>query len=140
MPSWADQLLPQLLLLIEQFFDILPIQCRHIEHLHEGVGLKKLTNNIYENLDKFPIYHFCICIDSAFKGLEPTQTLFVDSKLFSSYPFISPLTNFVCCFHIVHLCVCLSLCNILFPKHHKESALEFPQTLQTYLYIQDKYF
>ena len=37
-PSWADQLLPQLL--IDQF-DTLPIQCRHIEHLHEGVWLRK---------------------------------------------------------------------------------------------------
>ena len=30
-PLWADQLLPQLLM--EQF-DTLPIQCRHIEHMH----------------------------------------------------------------------------------------------------------
>ena len=37
-PSWADQLLTQLLM--EQF-DTLPIQCRHIEHMHEGVWLKK---------------------------------------------------------------------------------------------------
>ena len=29
-----DQLLPQLLM--EQF-DTIPIQCRHIEHMHEGV-------------------------------------------------------------------------------------------------------
>ena len=36
-PSWADQLLKQLL--IEQF-DTLPIQYRHIEHMHEGVCLK----------------------------------------------------------------------------------------------------
>ena len=34
MPLWADQLLPQLLM--EQF-DSLSIQCRHIEHMHEGV-------------------------------------------------------------------------------------------------------
>ena len=33
-PLWANQLLPQLLM--EQF-DNLPIQCRHIEHMHEGV-------------------------------------------------------------------------------------------------------
>ena len=33
-PSWADQLLPQLLM--EQY-DMLPIQYRHIERLHEGV-------------------------------------------------------------------------------------------------------
>ena len=35
--SWADQLLPQLLM--EQF-DTLPIQCRHIEHMYEGVNLR----------------------------------------------------------------------------------------------------
>ena len=33
-PLWAAQLLPQLLM--EQF-DYLRIQCRHIEHMHEGV-------------------------------------------------------------------------------------------------------
>ena len=38
-PSWADQLLPQLLM--EQF-DTLPIQCRHIEHMHEGVLIRKI--------------------------------------------------------------------------------------------------
>ena len=32
--NWADQLRPQLLM--EQF-DTLPLQCRHIEHMHEGV-------------------------------------------------------------------------------------------------------
>ena len=35
----ADQLLPQLLM--EQF-DTLPIQCRHIEHMHEGVWVRKI--------------------------------------------------------------------------------------------------
>ena len=43
-PSWADQLLPQLL--IEQF-DTLPIQCRHIEHMHEGVWF---TNNNFDKM------------------------------------------------------------------------------------------
>ena len=37
-PSWADQLLPQLLM--EQF-DTLPIPCRHIEHMHEGIWFRK---------------------------------------------------------------------------------------------------
>ena len=32
-PLWANRLLPQLLM--EQF-DTLPLQCRHIEHTHEG--------------------------------------------------------------------------------------------------------
>ena len=52
-PSWADQLLPQLL--IEQF-DTLPIQCRHIEHMHEGVwSIKNIfsQNDSYENFDNF---------------------------------------------------------------------------------------
>ena len=34
----ADQLLPQLLM--EQF-DTFPMQCRHIEHMHEGVWFRK---------------------------------------------------------------------------------------------------
>ena len=38
-PSWADQLLPQLLM--EQF-DNFPIQCRHFEHVHEGVWFRKI--------------------------------------------------------------------------------------------------
>ena len=33
-PSWAYQLLPQLLM---GQCDTLPIKCRHIEHMHEGV-------------------------------------------------------------------------------------------------------
>ena len=37
-PSWTDQLVPQFLM--EQF-DTSPIQYRHIEHMHEGVWLKK---------------------------------------------------------------------------------------------------
>ena len=37
-PTCADQLLPQLL--IEQF-DMLPIQYRHIEHMHEEVWFRK---------------------------------------------------------------------------------------------------
>ena len=34
----ADQLLSQLLM---EHFDALPIQCRHIEHMHEGVYFRK---------------------------------------------------------------------------------------------------
>ena len=34
----ADQLLPQLL---SEQFDTFPIQCRHIEHMHEGVWFIK---------------------------------------------------------------------------------------------------
>ena len=35
----ADQLLPQLLM---DLFDTLPIQCRHIEHMHVGVWFKNI--------------------------------------------------------------------------------------------------
>ena len=42
-PSLADQLLPQLLM--EQF-DTLTIQYRHIEHMHEGVWLKKIIDKM----------------------------------------------------------------------------------------------
>ena len=38
-PSWADQLLPQFLM--EQF-DMLPLQYRHIDHMHEGVWFEKI--------------------------------------------------------------------------------------------------
>ena len=37
-PSWADQLLPHLLM--EQF-DKVPLQYGHIEHMHEGLVKKK---------------------------------------------------------------------------------------------------
>ena len=55
MPSWADQLLPQLLM--EQF-DTLHIQCKHIEHMHEGVLFRKNNfwrNDSSENLDNFSL-------------------------------------------------------------------------------------
>ena len=54
-PSWAEQLLPQILM--EQL-DTLPIQFRHIEHImHEGVWFKKIflgQNESCENLESFP--------------------------------------------------------------------------------------
>ena len=54
----ADQLLPQILM--EQF-GTLPIQCRHFEHMHEGVWFRKklfLTNDSCENLDNFSLMRF----------------------------------------------------------------------------------
>ena len=38
----ADQLLSQLLI---EHFDSLPIQCSHIEHMHEGVWFQKSIND-----------------------------------------------------------------------------------------------
>ena len=54
-PSWADQLLPQLLM--EQF-ETLPIQFKHIEHMHEGVLFRKNNfwrNDSCENLDNYSL-------------------------------------------------------------------------------------
>ena len=53
--SRADQLLPQLSM---EHFDTLPIQCRHIELMHEGVLFRKnifLQNDSRENLDNFSL-------------------------------------------------------------------------------------
>ena len=75
-PSCADQLLPQLLM--EQF-DTLPIQYRHIEHMHEGVWLKifffdKMT--AMRTWTIIPLNGFCICMDSAFMGQSNPTTAF----------------------------------------------------------------
>ena len=70
-PSWADQLLPQLL--IEQF-DTLPVQYRHIEYMHEGVWLKFFFDKM--TADNFPLYGFCICMNSAFMGQSTSITAF----------------------------------------------------------------
>ena len=51
MPSWDDLLLPQLLM--EQF-DTLVIQCRHIEHMHEGVWF--FEKNIFVCTDSTEIF------------------------------------------------------------------------------------
>ena len=73
--SWADQLLPQLLM--EQF-DTWPIQYRHTEHMHEGVWLKKKMDKMTaaETYTIIPIYGFCICMDSAFMGQTTPTTAF----------------------------------------------------------------
>ena len=51
----ADQLLPQLLM---ELLDTLPIQCRHIEHMHEGVWFRKINfwqNDSCESLHNFSL-------------------------------------------------------------------------------------
>ena len=73
-PSWADQLLPQLLM--EQF-DTFPLQYRYIEHMHEGVWLKIIY--FYKRTAMrtiIPLYGFCICMDSAFMGRSTPATAF----------------------------------------------------------------
>ena len=54
-PSWVDQLLPQLLM--EQF-ETLPIQFKHIEHMHEVVLFRKYNfwrNDSCENFNNFSL-------------------------------------------------------------------------------------
>ena len=92
-PSWADQLLPQLLM--EQF-ETLPIQFKHIEHMHEGVLFRKNNfwrNDSCENLDNFSLIGFCICIDGAFMGWSTPTTLLMEQ--FDTLP--------IQCRHIEHM-------------------------------------
>ena len=75
-PSWADQLLPQLVM--EQF-DTLPIQYRHIEHMHERVWLKNFFFDKMTAVRTWTIislYDFCICIECAFMGRSTPTTAF----------------------------------------------------------------
>ena len=93
LPSWADQLLPQLLM--EQF-DTLLIQKRHIEPLHEGVWFKKIffdKNDSYENLDNYSLIWFCICMDSAFMAKQLLPQLLMEQ--FDALP--------IQCRHIKHM-------------------------------------
>ena len=74
-PSWANQLLKQLLM--EQF-DTLPIQYRHIEHTLKGVWLNFYffgQNGSYENLDDYSLI-YKICMDSAFMVISTPTTAF----------------------------------------------------------------
>ena len=92
-PSWADQLLPQLLM--EQF-DTLPLQYRHIEHMHEGVWLrKKLTFDKITAMRTciYPLYGFCICLDSAFMSDQILPQLLMEQ--FDTLP--------IQCRHIEHM-------------------------------------
>ena len=86
MPLWAAQLLPQLL--IEQF-DTLRIQCRHIEHMYEGVYNFRLAplriqcrhiEHMHEG-----VYNFClaqILLKSSFQNLG-LLVLTITCKVFS---------------------------------------------------------
>ena len=84
MLTLADQLLSKLLI---EHFDTLPTQCRHIEHMHEGLWFPKtnyLQNGIYENFD---IFQACLnkkvlslFYDSAYTG-RSTPTIAFDGAI-----------------------------------------------------------
>ena len=81
MHTRADQLLSQLLI---EHFDTLPTQCRHIEHMQEGVWFPKKyysQNGSYENFDIFSQACFnkkglCLFYDSAYAGRSTPTTAF----------------------------------------------------------------
>ena len=54
-------------------FDTLPIQYRHIEHMHEGVWLNFFWTKWQQF---FHLYGFCICTDIAFMGRLTPPTAF----------------------------------------------------------------
>ena len=75
-PSWADQLLLQLLM---DQFDTFTIRLRHIDHMHDGVWLKKIIFDkmtAMRTLTIIPLYGFCICMDSAIMGRSTPTTAF----------------------------------------------------------------
>ena len=79
-PSWAYQFLPQLSM--EQF-DTLPIQCRHIEHMHEGVWSRKnifLQSDSSENLDNFSLIR-CLYMHRWCLQVQSTPTTAFDGAI-----------------------------------------------------------
>ena len=76
----ADQLLSQLLI---EHFDTLPTQCRHIEHMHEGVWFPKKYYRQSGSYEYFDIFQACfnkkgLCLfyDSAYTGRSTPTTAF----------------------------------------------------------------
>ena len=62
-------------------FDPLPIQCKYIEHMHEGVWFRKKIifdkKDSSENIDDFSLLRlFCLYIDGAFMGRSTPTTAF----------------------------------------------------------------
>ena len=108
--SRDDQLLPQLLM--EQL-DTFPIQCRHIEHMHEWVWFRKnifWQNDSCENLDNFSLisllYMHRWCLHGPINSyhslwwsnlilcLYNIDTLNLCIREFDSEKIIIPATNF----------------------------------------------
>ena len=76
----ADQLLPQLLM---ELFDTVYTQCRHIEHMHEGVWFPKSTIDKMATMrtlsffqDCFNKKGLCLFYDSAYMGRSTPTTAF----------------------------------------------------------------
>ena len=60
-------------------FDNFPMQCRHIEHMHEGVWFRKNNfeqNDSCGNLDNFALIGLLYMHRSAFMGRSTSTTAF----------------------------------------------------------------
>ena len=67
----ADQLLPQLLM---ELFDTLYAQCRHIEHMHEGVWFTK------KNIDKMTVMRTWTIFPDCVRGYSSTCAMIVHTR------------------------------------------------------------
>ena len=85
MPSWADQLLPQLLM--EQFdtflYNVDTLNICMKEFGSEKIIFDKMT--AMRTWTIFPLYGFCICVDSALMGLSTPTTAFYGAILYVAY-------------------------------------------------------
>ena len=70
------QLVPQLLL---KHIDSLPVQYRHIEHLHSKKSILGKKGS-FVNFDVFcPVYLFCLCLDSAYVDKSTGNRAFTEA-------------------------------------------------------------
>ena len=96
-------------------FDTLPIQCRHIEHMHEGVWFGKIVFVCTDSTETF----FSKLRSAGLKYNLPS--FFTDSRGVSNKHclltfYIIPSANFVCGGYTVFtLSMCASVRNVLFP-------------------------
>ena len=59
MPLWADQLIQQFLM---KRFNTLITQCRHIEHMFEGVWVKKIFEKKKVSFETLDLIFACVMI------------------------------------------------------------------------------
>ena len=111
-PLWAAQLLPQLL--IEQF-DTLRIQCRHIEHMHEGVCnfclAQILLKSSFQNLGLLVLTITCqvFSLNLTVRGVSNKHCLLT---FFIVAPFVCEGSVFGPCFVMQYLVSFLVCCYL----------------------------
>ena len=84
MHTLESQLLPELLLILLKLSDILHIQYKYIEHVHEEASCKKITLQQNGCLSNLAI--FCgMCIDSAYMGNSTCTTACAETIQYFAY-------------------------------------------------------